>query len=312
MNDAPLLSGQCGIFAQNENENPPGFLTTFDDVSSTFDGPAAVMPSPADGAIGVSPETTLAWTEAAFATGRQLWFGSGANLELVDPAPGGWSFSPGLLGFGQSYRWRVDQIGPSGVVEGRTWEFTTRNGLPLDDFESYANSEEIAATWVHNIPGDFDYVFLETDKVSQGNQAMRFEYQNQHEPFFTEATRTFAQPKDWTINGRDALTLVFRGENSNLEQQLYIRIEDAAGNQATFDHPLLFAVQSEPWRSWERTSGLIHFISLTGAGLDITAVKSPTIGVGNGTSVDAPSDAFDTIYIDDIVLVRHRGTRGTR
>ncbi|MCH8218314.1 MAG: hypothetical protein IH892_16270 [Planctomycetes bacterium] len=304
VNDAPLLSGQCGIFAQNENANPPGFLTTFDDVSSVSDGPAAVMPSPADGAIGVSPETTLAWTEAAFSTGRQLWFGGPTKLEPVDPAPNGWAFSPSLLRFGQSYQWRIDQIGPNGIVAGHTWEFTTRNGLPVDDFESYANSEEIAATWIHNIPGDFDYVFLETSKVSQGNQSMRFEYQNQHEPFFTEATRTFEQPKDWTANRRlNALALEFRGEDSNLEQQLYIRIEDAAGNQVTFDHPFLFAVQSEPWRSWERTSGLIRFSSITEAGLDITAVKSLTIGVGDGTSVDAPTDAFDTIYIDDIVLV---------
>ena len=71
----------------------------------------------------------------------------------------------------------------------------------------------------------------------------------------------------------------------------------------------MFAVQSEPWRSWEGTSGLILFSSLTEAGLDMTAVKSLTIGVGDGMPVDAPPDAFDTIYIDDIVLLPSRGGR---
>ncbi len=309
VNDAPFPGGQCGIFAQNENPDPPGFFTSFDDVSSVSDGPAAVMPSPAHGATGVSPETTLTWVEAAFSTDRQLWFGRGTQLERVDPSPGGWSFSPGLLGFDQSYQWRVDQIGPSGTVEGRAWSFTTRDGLPIDDFESYASSEDIASTWVHNIPGDFDYIFLETGKVTQGRQAMRFEYQNQHDPYLTEATRTFAQPRDWTVNGLDALTLVFRGEDTNLEQPFYIRVEDATGNQATINHPFLFALQSEPWRNWERTSGPISFSELTASGVDVTAVKSLTIGVGDGTPVDAPPDAFDTIYIDDVVLLGLSRTR---
>ena len=309
VNDAPFPDGQCGIFAQNENEDPPGFFTTFDDVSSVSDGPAAVMPSPAHGATEVSPATPLTWVEAAFSTDRQLWFGRGTRLERVDPAPGGWSFSPGLLDFGQSYQWRVDQMGPNGLVEGRTWAFTTRDGLPIDDFESYASSAEMASTWVHNIPGDFDYVFRETGKVSQGSQAMRLEYQNQHDPYFTEATRSFEPPQDWTVNGLDALTLVFRGEDMNLEQALYIRIEDAAGNQTTLNHPFLFAVQSEPWRSWERTSGLVWLSELTVAGVDVTAVMSLTIGVGDGTPADAPPDAFDTIYIDDIALLDRHSTR---
>ena len=69
-NDAPFLSGSSGIFGQNQNETPPGYHTTFDDIFSTSVGPAAVMPSPADGAGEAPIDAELNWIEASFATSR--------------------------------------------------------------------------------------------------------------------------------------------------------------------------------------------------------------------------------------------------
>ncbi|HCO93797.1 MAG TPA: hypothetical protein DIU00_07600 [Phycisphaerales bacterium] len=54
VNDEVFTSGASGIFAQNENEEPVGYHCTFDDIFSASDGPAAVNPSPANGAIDVS------------------------------------------------------------------------------------------------------------------------------------------------------------------------------------------------------------------------------------------------------------------
>jgi hypothetical protein len=128
---------------------------------------------------------------------------------------------------------------------------------------------------------------------------MRLEYQNQYEPNFTEATRTFEDPQDWTVLGLNTLTLTFRGEDSNQQQQLYVRVADAAGNEATVLHPFEYAVQSEPWRQWAE----ISLAELTDAGVDVTAVKALTIGVGDGIAVqEEDPDAFDVIYIDDIAL----------
>ncbi|MCH7556266.1 MAG: hypothetical protein IIB56_02285 [Planctomycetes bacterium] len=97
VNDAPFTSGQSGIFAQNENAEPAGYHTTFDDVFSVSDGPAAVNPSPADGATDVSVNANFSWVEAEFATSRELWLGKAGAMEKVELAPAGTTFDPGLL-----------------------------------------------------------------------------------------------------------------------------------------------------------------------------------------------------------------------
>ena len=138
--DGVFKTGVSGIFAQNERAEPAGFYTTFDDVSSVSDGPAAVAIAPVDGAGDVSVLGELQWVEAAFATGRRLWFGLAGQMQAVDPAPVGTTYDPGRLQPGSTYEWRVDQIGPAGVVEGHTWHFTTGDSVPVDDFEFYAGA----------------------------------------------------------------------------------------------------------------------------------------------------------------------------
>jgi hypothetical protein len=106
VNDEVFVSGQSGIFAQNENDEPVGYHTTFDDVFSVSDGPAAVNPSPADGAAAVSIDADLSWLEAEFATSRDLWFGKKGAMEKIEQSPEGAAFDPGTLEFGQTYEWR--------------------------------------------------------------------------------------------------------------------------------------------------------------------------------------------------------------
>lgn len=293
--DEVFKTGISGIFAQNENSEPAGFYTTFDAVSSVSDGPTAVVISPPEGATDVSVLAKLRWVEGTFATGRQLWFGPAGNLVVVEPAPTGTNYDPGMLQHETSYEWRVDQIGPSGVVTGHTWRFTTGDSATLEDFEGYGDSDAIAATWMHNIGGDFSYVFLDTGTVNQGAKAMRFECENQYEPFLTEATRRFEQPQDWTVVNPTMLSLSFRGRRDNLEQPMYVRLRDVAGNEATVAHPLEYAVQSEPWRTWE-----IPVSEFTG--VDLATVDALTIGIGDGADSGQPDDDRDTLYIDNIRL----------
>jgi len=290
--DAPFTSGASGIFAQNENEEPAGYHCTFDDVFSVSDGPAAVNPSPAIRDTDVSVNVTLSWLEAEFATGRELWFGKVGAMEKVDPAPTAASYTPETLEFGQTYEWRVDQIGASGAVTGHTWTFTTAAYLTVDDFESYGSDADIQAAWPHNITG-VDYVFLATD--SEGSKSMQFYYQNQYEPYFTEATQTFDNPQDWTRLGVETLSLSIVGQTDNVEQRMYMKVEDTAGNSATVEHPYAHACQSRLW--W--TIALSEF---SAGGVDLNQISKLTIGLGDGTSTGQVEEDMDSIFIDNIRL----------
>jgi hypothetical protein len=186
-------------------------------------------------------------------------------------------------------------------------DFPRDPSLVIDDFESYVGNAEIGATWVDNIPGaGFVYTFLDTATVFQGAKALRLECQNQYDPFFTEATRTFDAVQDWTVQGvtgqgqaveASQLSLNFRGKKDNVEQPLYVRVEDAAGKQATITHPATYAVQSETWRSWD-----VALADVTKAGVDLKTIKKLTIGVGNGTNSGQAKDDVDAIYVDNIRL----------
>ena len=294
IHDAVFVSGASGIYGHWADVHPVvGYHSPFDSVSSVSDGPAAVNPSPADGATDVSVKVDLSWVEAAFATSRELWLGKTGAMEKVEPAPEGTTYTVALE-FGQTYQWRVDQIGPSGTVTGHTWSFTTEECMSVEDFESYADHAGIRAEWIENI-ADFDYVFLATD--DQGN-SMLFEFQNQYEPYVTEATRTFNSPQDWTAQGVEALSLSFVGVNENMEHLMYLKLEDAAGQSFKAEHPYTHACQSDSWQEW--TVALEQFSS---GGVDLGSVKKIAIGLGNGTtSSGQEGDDKDHIYIDQIRL----------
>ena len=110
-----------------------------------------------------------------------------------------------------------------------TWMFTTADYIMVEDFQSYANDADIQAVWPHNIQG-VDYIFLVVDDT--GDKSMQFYYQNQYEPYFTETKQTFDSPQDWTRLGVERLSLSFVGQVDNVEQLLYLKVADAAGNSA--------------------------------------------------------------------------------
>jgi len=297
VHDAVFAKGASAIFSMNQDATPAGYGASFDDVFSASDGPAAVYPRPSNGASGVSADSTLNWVEASFATSRTLWFGPAGAMEKIDPAPGAWTYDAGFLDYGQKYEWRVDEIGPSGVVIGHTWTFTAGDYLTVEDFESYGSDSDIATSWVHNIEGGYDYVFRETGTKDEGAHAMRLSYQNQFEPFMTEATHPFEAAQDWTRHGVSRLSLSFRGEQENVEQRMYVRVEDAAGATATVAYVVDYAVQTEFWRGWD-----IDLAEFSAAGVDLATVAKLTIGLGDGTQSAQPGEDLNTMYIDHIRL----------
>ncbi len=294
--DGVFLDGVSGIFAQNEQEQPAGYHTTFDDVFSTSAGPSAVNLGPADGDADVPVDADFSWVEAAFATSRELWLGKAGAMEKVDPAPAGTTYGPGNLEPGQTYQWRVDQVGPSGTVPGHVWTFTTAECLDVAGFDSHANDAEIQAAWPHNVGGGFQYVFLATD--GQGNKSMQLDVQNQYEPYFTEATRTYDGPQDFSAFGVETMSLSFAGRDDNVEHPLYVKLEDAAGQSLKVEHPFTYACQSEIWRQWD-----IALEEFRTAGIDLANVTKITVGMGSGAPSDqSADDDRDSIFIGRINL----------
>ena len=293
VNDEIFPSGASGIFGQNEDEEPVGYHCTFDDISSVSDGPAAVNPSPANGAVDVPVDVSLSWIEAEFATGRELWIGKPGAMEKVDPSPAGTTCTPDNLELGQTYEWRIDQIGAAGTVTGHTWTFTVADYITVEDFESYTTDEEIRNAWVDNIDeAGVEYVLL----ASGDNNSMRFEFQNQFSPYFTEITRTLGSDQDWTAQGVEELSLSFVGEHENMEQLMYLTLEDAAGQSfrvETFPH----ACQSDSWHQWTVALG-----QFSDNGVDLTSVKKITIGSGDGIDSGQGGDDRDHVFIDQIIL----------
>ncbi len=99
----------------------------------------ATKPSPANGATDVRRDVVLSWTAGAFAATHDVYFGtSAADVNAAgrtDPrgvlASQGQAESAcdpvGLLEFGQTYYWRVDEVNAppdSTIAKGKLWSFT--------------------------------------------------------------------------------------------------------------------------------------------------------------------------------------------
>jgi hypothetical protein len=100
-------------------------------VGNAAGGDKASNPSPADGTICADSNVVLSWSPACLAIDHHVYFGTTPNaLALVATKPlGQESYSPGPLELGTKYYWRIDEVGPGGVVQGEVWSFTV--GYPF-------------------------------------------------------------------------------------------------------------------------------------------------------------------------------------
>ncbi|NVM23996.1 MAG: hypothetical protein HWN68_19730, partial [Desulfobacterales bacterium] len=93
--------------------------------------------NPSDESTFVERDVTLSWSPGIYAATHNVYFGTNfddvnqadtdSNL-LVSPGQTGTSYDPpGLLDWGQSYYWRIDEVNAPtnpGVYKGKTWSFT--------------------------------------------------------------------------------------------------------------------------------------------------------------------------------------------
>lgn len=342
LNDGVYASGKSGVFSINENATPVGYHVTFDTASSVSDGPAAVNPSPADGATDVNVNADLTWVEAEFATSRELWFGKEGAMKKVVPAPAGTTYDPGPLDYDQTYEWRVDQIG-STTVTGRIWRFTTEL-LVVDDMESYTTWANIRTVWIDGYtisPGGTSgsniTVSTEIDPrttgpdvppdtppgpIHEGSQAMQFAYDNDGivtiyvpgydaytyiAPYYSEieaSTSALGIRSNWTLEGIKALTLYIYGNADNINEQMYVVLEDSDSNSLVNCEKVIYGgslldlnLRLEDWQEWN-----IDLDDFTD--VDLTDVQKIYIGFGDRNNPQ-PGGA-GVVYFDDLLLFQPR------
>jgi len=211
------------------------------------------------------------------------------------------------------------------IWKGQAWGFTTAEFIVVDDFELYTNNRDagqaVFQAWIdglgfskpepnnpgngtssivgHDIwtQGSPHKTIAESGIVHGGRQAMPLYYNNADEPYYSLTSRTWPAPQDWTINSMGSLELYFRGASDNGPGQLYISIEDDAGQVTSLLYPDPNAMLTEQWRQWN-----IPLADLIADGINVTAICRVSIGIGNP---DNPQPGgIGIIYIDDIRVIQ--------
>ncbi len=133
-----LTIGYATAYIQSES---PGIDISIDQIIiiEGASGPElASLPSPTDGATEVGRNVVLSWTPGVYADTHDVYFGtsfddvndagpSGAEAVQVSLGQDANMFDPGLLDFGQTYYWRIDEVNAAPdntVFKGNVWSFT--------------------------------------------------------------------------------------------------------------------------------------------------------------------------------------------
>ena len=225
------------------NENAYALLEAAINYALGTTGPLTQAGSarPHDGVIDIPQDAVLSWRPGTYADKHDVYFGKvlgdvkeasrtnpqdvlvSQNQEDITYDP------PGLLEFGQTYYWRVDELNdldPNSPWKGNVWSFTVIDHFIVDDFEDYNDfsPHEIFSTWIDGyevetngalIGHDADFTkgehIAETTIVHWGKQSMPFYYDNSGLANYSETERAFSPAQDWTREGVGILSLWFRG-----------------------------------------------------------------------------------------------------
>ncbi len=207
---------------------------------------AAALPKPANRATEVHQDAVLSWMAGDYADTHDVYFGTvfddvndasrdnDPNSVLVSQNQDVTTYEPpGLLEFGQSYYWRVDEfndLDPNGPWKGNVWSFMVINYFIVDNFEDYNDypPDDIFSTWKDGYDDETNGAlvgydqpdidagehFVETEIVHGGKQSMPYFYNNSGTAAYSETECTFSPAQDWTRDGVEALSLWFRGNRA--------------------------------------------------------------------------------------------------
>ncbi len=196
-------------------------------------------PSPAHEAVDVPLDATLSWTAGDFAVTHDVYLGTSFDdvNDGTTPTSAGQTattYDPGLLDWGQTYYWRVDEVNgapDNTVFKGLMWNFTTElyaypitgiiatsNGI--DDGVSTpqkavdgsglnaagAHSTEPADMWLASAGAEPLSIQFEFDKLYKLNQMVVWNYNSQFEMVLgfglKDVTVEYSENgTDWTVLG---------------------------------------------------------------------------------------------------------------
>lgn len=268
----------------------------------------AVIVSPENGGTGFKTYIILIWIPGRDANEHDIYIGTDFN-DVNDANTSSDEYrgrqpyephtysEPGGFDVNTTYYWRIDEVNEYEIWKGDVWTFTTEKCTVIDDFESYYDTTALRNTWA---AGGNAQRWLEKDpnKVHGGQQSMRFTYSNDSGPYYSELTRTYYYPQDWTAEGVKALSLSFRGrEDNDANEPMYVRISDTDSNETVTYGDYgedSNGLRTEEWQEWN-----IDLEDYNKAGVDLTDVSKITIGFGDGNGIESGSG---TIYFDDIRL----------
>ena len=276
--------------------------------------------SPADGSTEVPRDIVLRWMMGKDAVAHDVYLGTDFNnvndANSTNPldvlAAQGLqtnSYTPDeLLGYGQTYYWRVDKIGAapeSEVIKGDVQGFTVLNfPVVIDDFEDYNDFEPdtVWNTWAdgYDDPAngssagypepDFfnDEHYLEDEIVHGGDWSMPLFYDNSS-AMLSEVTRTLNA--DWTQEGVVTLTLFYHGDAANAAEPMYVALDD---NAVVTNDDANAALVTE-WTRWD-----IPLQSFADQGVNLANVNTMSIGFGNKANLVIGGSGH--VFFDNIRL----------
>ncbi|MHC4557826.1 MAG: LamG domain-containing protein [Planctomycetota bacterium] len=269
---------------------------------------------PNQATVSVDRAKQLTWLPGDKASMHDVYFGT--DLDAVTnasvAAPLGvyqgrqnHSYYPAIgnlnLEFGQTYFWRIDEVNDANLdnpYKGEIWKFEVEEYLRVDDFDSYVDTNDLLLTWVDGSDnGTGSTISLETEFA--GN-SMNYVYDNTSYPWYSEVERTYTTPQDLTAGGAKALELRFRGDANNSPEQMYLALEDTAGNRSLVIQGNPNALVQEQWQGWQNWAiALQDFVNVND--VNLAKIKKVTIGIGNGID-PSPLTSKGNLHIDDILL----------
>jgi len=135
------------------------------------------------------------------------------------------TFVPTDLEFAGTYYWQVVEVNETQAVAswaGDVWSFSVQEYAVIDGFEDYTDDldagEAIFDTWIDGWVNDtgstvgyIEAPFAERTIVYGGRQSMPLHYDNTGSPWYSEATRTWDAPQDWSGHGADSVVVYVQG-----------------------------------------------------------------------------------------------------
>ncbi len=249
-------------------------------------------PQPADGGVGITPETSLRWRAGREAVSHEVYIGTDPEAMTLAGTTDAATFAPGDLELGATYYWQiveVNEVEEIAAWASDLWSFSTQEYILIDGFESYTDDidagEAIFDTWLDgwvnetgSTVGHLQTPFAERTIVRSGRQSMPLFYDNT-EAAVSEADLALAS--DWTTNGIRSLSLYFYGNLDNTGQ-LYVRINNT---KIAYDGPAV-NLKRPSWQLWSIDLSAVD---------NASNISSLTIGVEG-------AGATGVVYIDDIRL----------